>query len=91
LRGGKFVSQFRCAILRDRFFFFGAARQLRIGQPAISKAIAQLEGRLGVRLLLRARNGAEPDGIRAEFLRGPKRAIEEAEEADLAARGAGAE
>ena len=34
--------------------FSGAARQLRVGQPAISKAIAQLEERLNVRLLLRS-------------------------------------
>jgi DNA-binding transcriptional LysR family regulator len=33
--------------------FSGAARQLRVGQPAVSKTIAQLEGRLGVSLLLR--------------------------------------
>ncbi|MGY2683005.1 DNA-binding transcriptional LysR family regulator [Pseudomonas tolaasii] len=30
--------------------FSGAARQLHVGQPAISKSIAQLEERLGVRL-----------------------------------------
>jgi DNA-binding transcriptional LysR family regulator len=32
--------------------FSGAAKQLRVGQPAVSKTIAQLEDRLGVRLLL---------------------------------------
>ena len=36
--------------------FSNAAHQLRIGQPAISKTIAQLETRLNVRLLLRSRN-----------------------------------
>jgi DNA-binding transcriptional LysR family regulator len=29
--------------------FSGAAKQLRLGQPAVSKTIAQLENRLGVR------------------------------------------
>jgi DNA-binding transcriptional LysR family regulator len=37
--------------------FSGAARQLHIGQPAVSKAIAQIEERLGVRLLLRTAHG----------------------------------
>ena len=37
--------------------FSAAARQLRIGQPAVSKTIAQLEERLGVRLLLRSSHG----------------------------------
>jgi len=30
--------------------FSAAARQLRIGQPAVSKTVAQLEERLGVQL-----------------------------------------
>ena len=38
----------------DTGSFSSAARQLRIGQPSISKGIAQLENRLGVRLLLRS-------------------------------------
>ena len=41
----------------DTGSFSSAARQLRIGQPSISKAIAQLENRLGVRLLLRSTHG----------------------------------
>ena len=40
--------------------FSGAARQLRVGQPAISKTVAQLEERLGVRLLLRSTHGLTP-------------------------------
>jgi DNA-binding transcriptional LysR family regulator len=56
--------------------FSGAARQLRVGQPAVSKTIAQLEERLGVSLLLRLSRGLTP--------------IEEADEAELAARDAGA-
>ncbi|MFP3457610.1 LysR family transcriptional regulator, partial [Psychrobacter sp. SIMBA_152] len=34
--------------------FSAAARRLNIGPPAVSKAIAQLESRLAVRLLLRS-------------------------------------
>ena len=34
--------------------FSAAARQLRLGQPAISKTVAQLEERLGLPLVLRS-------------------------------------
>jgi DNA-binding transcriptional LysR family regulator len=34
--------------------FSGAARQLRVGQPAVSKTVAQLENYLGVKLLTRS-------------------------------------
>lgn len=37
-----------------------AAEQLHMSQPAVSKAIADLEALLGVRLLDRSRNGVEP-------------------------------
>ncbi len=40
--------------------FSGAATQLRVGQPAVSKTIAQLEDRLGVRLFLRSTHGLAP-------------------------------
>jgi len=70
--------------------FSGAARALRIGQPAVSKAIAQIEERLGVRLLVRTTHGLTPTESGDNFYEHAKRAIEEAEEADLAARGAGA-
>jgi DNA-binding transcriptional LysR family regulator len=70
--------------------FSGAARQLRIGQPAVSKAIAQIEERLEVRLLLRTTHGLSPTESGQNFYERAKRAIAEVEEADLAARGAGA-
>jgi DNA-binding transcriptional LysR family regulator len=70
--------------------FSAAARQLRVGQPAVSKTIAQLEDRLGVRLLLRSSHGLAPTEAGQGFYERAKRAIEEADEADLAARGAGA-
>jgi DNA-binding transcriptional LysR family regulator len=70
--------------------FSGAARQLRVGQPAVSKAVAQLEERLGVSLLLRSSRGLTPTEAGQNFYERAKRAIEEADEAELAARGAGA-
>ena len=74
----------------DTGSFSAAARQLRIGQPAVSKAVAQLEDRLGVRLLLRSTHGLAPTESGQSFYEHAKRAIEEVEEADLAARGASA-
>jgi DNA-binding transcriptional LysR family regulator len=38
----------------DAGSFSGAAKQLCVGQPAVSKSIAQLEERVRVRLLLRS-------------------------------------
>jgi DNA-binding transcriptional LysR family regulator len=74
----------------DTGSFSSAARQLRVGQPAISKAIAQLEDRLGVRLLLRSTHGLASTEAGQNFYEHARRSIEEADEADLAARGAGA-
>jgi DNA-binding transcriptional LysR family regulator len=74
----------------DTGSFSGAARQLHIGQPSVSKAIAQLEARLGVRLLLRSTHGLASTEAGRNFYEHAKRSIEEAEEADHAARGAGA-
>jgi len=70
--------------------FSGAAKQLRVGQPAVSKTIAQLEDRLGVRLLLRSTHGLTATEAGRSFYERAKRSIEEAEEAELAARGAAA-
>src|SRR5258708_21519503 len=74
----------------DAGSFSGAAKQLRLGQPAVSKTIAQLEERLGVRLLLRSTHGLTPTEAGRNFYGRAKRSIEEAEEAELAARGAAA-
>lgn len=69
--------------------FSAAARHLRIGQPAVSKTIAQLEDRLGVQLLLRSPRGLTPTEAGQNFYERARRSIEEADEAELAARGAG--
>lgn len=74
----------------DTGSFSGAALQMQIGQPAVSKAIAQLEEWLGVRLLLRSTRGLTPTEAGHNFYVRAKRSLEEAEEAVLAARGAGA-
>ena len=65
----------------DTGSFSSAARQLRIGQPSISKAIAQLENRLGVRLLLRSTHGLTSTEAGQNFYEHARRSIEEADEA----------
>jgi DNA-binding transcriptional LysR family regulator len=71
----------------DAGSFSGAARQLHLGQSAISKTIAQLEDRLGVRLLLRSTHGLTPTEAGRNFYERAKRTIVEAEQAEAAARG----
>src|SRR5262250_3403237 len=68
--------------------FSGAAKQLRLGQPAVSKTIAQLEDRLGTRLLLRSTHRVTTTEAGRNFYERAKRAIAEADEVELAARGA---
>ena len=41
----------------DTGSFSAAARRLNVGQPAVSKLVAQLEDRLGVKLLVRTTRG----------------------------------
>lgn len=69
--------------------FSAAARLLHVGQPAVSKTVAQLEQQLGVRLLLRSTHGLTPTEAGRSYYERARRALEEAEEAELAARGAG--
>ena len=70
----------------DAGSFSGAAKQLRVGQPAVSKTVAQLEDRLGVRLLLRSTHRLTPTEAGRNFYERAKQSIEAAEEAELAAR-----
>lgn len=67
-----------------------AARDLKLGQPAISKTIAGLEERLGVRLLVRSTRQLSQTEAGTAFYEHALRAIAEANEADAAAQGAGA-
>lgn len=66
--------------------FSAAARRLNVGQPAVSKSIAQLEDRLGTRLLLRSTRGLNTTDAGQRFYEHARVAIEEADEADHAAR-----
>jgi len=70
--------------------FSAAARQLRLGQPAVSKTVAQLEERLGLPLLLRTSRRLSATEAGQIFYDHAKVTIAQAEEAELAARGAGA-
>jgi DNA-binding transcriptional LysR family regulator len=69
--------------------FSAAARRLDVGQPAVSKAIAQLEKRLGTRLLMRSTRGLTPTEAGERFYEGACRTIADAHEAELAVRDAG--
>jgi DNA-binding transcriptional LysR family regulator len=70
--------------------FSAAARDLKLGQPSVSKAVAALEERLGVRLLVRSTRQLAPTEAGTAFYDRALRAITEANEADAAAQGAGA-
>ena len=74
----------------DSGSFSAAARQLNLGQPAVSKTIAQLEAQLGVRLLVRSTRGLTPTEAGLRFYERARLAIEHADEAEIAARGEGA-
>jgi DNA-binding transcriptional LysR family regulator len=71
----------------DAGSFSAVARHKNISQPAVSKAVAQLEEWLGVSLLLRSTRNVVPTEAGRNFYDRAKRTIEEADEAVLAARG----
>ena len=70
--------------------FSAAARRLEMGQPAVSKAIAQLEERLGSRLLLRSTRGLTTTEAGQNYYLGACKTIAQADDSDNEARGAGA-
>ena len=59
----------------DSGSFSGAAKQLHMGKPAVSKAIVQLEERLSVRLLLRTTRQLTPTEAGRNFYERAKRSI----------------
>lgn len=69
--------------------FSAAARVLNIGQPAVSKSVAQLEEYLGVQLLLRSTRTLTPTEAGQSYYERAVRTLEEANEAETAARGSG--
>jgi DNA-binding transcriptional LysR family regulator len=70
----------------DAGSFSAAARRLKLGQPAVSKSIAQLEEHLGARLLLRSTRGLTPTDAGQRFYEHARRAIDEADRAEQAVR-----
>src|SRR3979411_2413033 len=72
----------------DSGSFSAVARRQRMGQPAVSKAVVQLEEWLGVSLLMRSTRSVVPTEAGRIFYERAKRTIEEADEAVVAARGA---
>ena len=76
-------------VVVDTGSFSAAARRLNVGQPAVSKTVAQLEERLGVKLLVRTTRGLTATEAGLNYYDRARRMIEEVDEAELAARGAG--
>jgi DNA-binding transcriptional LysR family regulator len=73
----------------DTGSFSAAARRLNVGQPAVSKLVAQLEEKLGVKLLVRTTRGLTATEAGLNYYERARRSIQEADEAELVARGAG--
>jgi DNA-binding transcriptional LysR family regulator len=74
----------------DTGSFSAAARRLNVGQPTVSKLVAQLEERLGIKLLVRTTRGLTATEAGLNYYERARRSIEEADEAEFAARGAAA-
>src|SRR6266700_4770628 len=70
--------------------FSAAARDLDLGQPAVSRTIAALEERLGARLLVRSTRQPSARDAGMAFYERAARAIAEVNEAEAAAQGVGA-
>ncbi|MDR8732091.1 LysR family transcriptional regulator [Burkholderia pseudomultivorans] len=66
--------------------FSAAAKRMNVGQPAISKSVAQLEERLGARLILRSTRGLTMTDAGQRFYEHAKQAIREADEAEQVVR-----
>jgi DNA-binding transcriptional LysR family regulator len=73
----------------DTGSFSAAARRLNVGQPAVSKLVAQMEEKLGVKLLVRTTRGLTATEAGLNYYERARRSIQEADEAELVARGAG--
>ncbi len=71
----------------DTGSFSGAARDLGLGQPAVSKLIAGLEDWLQVRLLVRSTRRLAPTEAGQIYYEHARRALDEAREAEVMARG----
>lgn len=67
--------------------FAAAGRRLRMSPPAVTRAVAALEKRLGVRLLTRTTRLVRTTEAGARYLEDARRLLHEADEADEAAAG----
>ena len=85
----RFAAMEAFVLVVDTGSFSAAARRLNVGQPAVSKLVAQLEERLGVKLLVRTTRGLTATEAGLKYYERARRSIEEADEAESAARGAG--
>lgn len=72
----------------DAGSFSAAARRLGVGQPTLSRTVIQLEERLETRLLVRSTRGLAPTEAGMAFYERARRAIDEADAAETAARAA---
>jgi len=67
--------------------FAAAARRLRMSPPAVTRAVALLEERLGVRLLTRSTRLVRTTDAGVRYLDDARRILQDADEADEAAAG----
>ena len=79
------------AAVAEEESFAGGARRLKMSPPAVTRAIAALEHRLGVKLLNRTTRFVRATDAGARYLEHARRIIAEADEADDAAAGVNAE
>ena len=70
--------------------FAGGARRLKMSPPAVTRAVGELEERLGVRLLTRTTRVVRLTDAGARYLEDVRRILVEVEEADAAAVGVNA-
>src|SRR5579862_5448620 len=68
--------------------FSGAARSLRLGQPTVSRRLAELEDALGYKLFRRSAGGAAPTSAASRLLEPTRRMAEWAGEAGRTAQSA---
>ena len=66
--------------------FSAAARDLKLGQPGVSKIVAALEARLGVRLLVRSTHQLTPTEAGQRYYERARHVVIQADEAEIAAR-----
>lgn len=71
--------------------FSAAARHLNVSPPVITRAVAELEKRLGVKLLNRTTRYVRPTEAGARYVEDARRVLEEIELVDEAAAGVNAE